>query len=45
LDDAIAVSPEVFERYVYRQVRWHRLEDHAHMIEGLRKAGLPPARC
>jgi len=25
--------------YVGRRVPWHRPEDHAHMIEGLRKAG------
>jgi len=44
LDDAIAVSPGVFERYVARRVRWHRPEDHAHMVDGLLKAGLALAQ-
>jgi adenylate cyclase len=25
--------------YLRRRVPWMRLEDHAHMLEGLRKAG------
>jgi adenylate cyclase len=25
--------------FVRRRVPWHRPEDHAHMLEGLRKAG------
>ena len=40
LDNAIAIAPQVFDRYVRHRVRWHRQEDYAHMVEGLRKAGL-----
>jgi adenylate cyclase len=38
LEKAISIAPASFEMYV-RRVRWHRPEDHAHMLEGLRKAG------
>jgi adenylate cyclase len=38
LEKAIAIGPASFEMYI-RRVRWHRPEDHAHMLEGLRKAG------
>jgi adenylate cyclase len=38
LEKAIAIAPAVFDMYV-RRVPWHRPEDHAHMLEGLRKAG------
>ena len=38
LERAIAIAPASFEMYV-RRVPWHRLQDHAHMLEGLRKAG------
>jgi adenylate cyclase len=38
LEKAIAVAPASFEMYV-RGARWHRPQDHAHMLEGLRKAG------
>jgi adenylate cyclase len=38
LEKAIAIAPEAFGMYI-RRVPWHRLEDHAHMLEGLRKAG------
>jgi adenylate cyclase len=41
LEKAIAVAPAAFEMYVRRRVPWHRPEDHAHMVEGLRKAGMP----
>jgi tetratricopeptide (TPR) repeat protein len=41
LEKAIALAPAVFDIYVRRRVPWHRPEDHAHMLEGLRKAGLP----
>jgi TolB-like protein len=37
LEKAIAI--DLFDKYVRRRVPWHRPEDHAHMIEGLRKAG------
>jgi len=39
LDEAIARAPISFDTYVRERVPWHRPEDHAHMVEGLRKAG------
>ena len=39
LAKAIAIAPASFDLYVRRRVPWHRPEDHAHTIEGLRKAG------
>jgi len=39
LEKAIAVAPGSFEMFVRQRVPWHRPEDHAHMLEGLRKAG------
>ena len=39
LEKAIAVAPVSFDAFVRRRVPWHRPEDHAHMLEGLRKAG------
>ena len=39
LEKAIAIAPESFDRYVRTRVPWHRPEHHAHMLEGLRKAG------
>ena len=39
LRQAIAVLPGAFERTVRGRVPWMRPEDHAHMLEGLRKAG------
>jgi adenylate cyclase len=39
LDKAIAIVPGSFDAYVRKRVPWHRPEDHAHMLEGLRKAG------
>ena len=41
LEKAIAIAPAAFEMYVSRRVPWMRPEDHAHMLEGLRKAGMP----
>jgi adenylate cyclase len=41
LEKAIAVAPAAFEMYVRQRVPWHRQEDYAHMLEGLRKAGMP----
>jgi adenylate cyclase len=34
-----AIAIDLFDKYVRRRVPWHRPEDHAHMIEILRKAG------
>jgi adenylate cyclase len=39
LQKAITIAASSFDMYVSRRVPWHRPEDHAHMIEGLRKAG------
>jgi adenylate cyclase len=38
LEKAIAIAPAAFDMYI-RRVPWVRPEDHAHMLEGLRKAG------
>jgi adenylate cyclase len=39
LDKAIAISPSSFEFQVGNRPLWFRPEDHAHMLEGLSKAG------
>ena len=39
LEKAIEIAPASFEMYVREGVPWRRPEDHAHMLEGLRKAG------
>jgi adenylate cyclase len=39
LAKAIAMAPTAFDMFVRRRVPWHRPEDHAHMLEGLRKTG------
>src|SRR5271166_5620851 len=39
LEKAIAILPASFDMYVRGRVPWMRPEDHAHMLEGLRKAG------
>jgi len=39
LEKAIAIAPAAFDMYVRDRVPWMRPEDHAHMLEGLRKAG------
>ena len=39
LDMAISLSPAAFDMYVRKRVPWFRPEDHAHLLEGLRKAG------
>jgi adenylate cyclase len=39
LAKSIAMAPVAFDMFVRRRVPWHRAEDHAHMLEGLRKAG------
>jgi len=41
LEKAITVVPGSFDMYVRERVPWMRPEDHAHMLEGLRKAGMP----
>jgi adenylate cyclase len=38
LHKAIAVAPAAFQSSVHSRVPWMRPEDHAHMLEGLRKA-------
>jgi adenylate cyclase len=40
LAKAIATAPASFDMYVRARVPYMRPEDHAHMVEGLRKAGL-----
>jgi adenylate cyclase len=39
LERAITAAPISFDRYVRERAPWFRPEDHAHMVEGLRKAG------
>jgi len=39
LGRAVAIVPKSFETNVRNRVPWMRPEDHAHMLEGLRKAG------
>jgi adenylate cyclase len=39
LQRAIVIAPASFELYAYQQVPWHRPEDYAHMLQGLREAG------
>ena len=39
LETAVASAPATFDKYVRNRVPWHRPEDHAHMLDGLRKAG------
>jgi adenylate cyclase len=39
LEKATAIAPASFDMYVRWRVPWMRPEDHAHMLEGLRKAG------
>jgi adenylate cyclase len=39
LEQAIAIAPSSFDMYVRGRVPWTRPEDHAHMLDGLRKAG------
>jgi adenylate cyclase len=41
LEKAIALAPAAFDMYVRRRVPWQRPEDHAHMLAGLRLAGMP----
>jgi adenylate cyclase len=39
LEKAITVAPASFDMYVRKRPPWMRPEDHAHMLDGLRKAG------
>jgi adenylate cyclase len=39
LDEAIAIAPESFDIYIRGRMPWWQPQDHAHIIEGLRKAG------
>jgi adenylate cyclase len=39
LQKATAVVPASFDMYVRNRVPWMRPQDHAVMLEGLRKAG------
>jgi adenylate cyclase len=39
LEKAISDAPGAFNMYVRSRVPWFRPEDHAHLVEGLRKAG------
>src|SRR5262249_15078484 len=39
LQNAIAIAPAAFDMYVREHVPWRRPQDHAHMLEGLHKAG------
>ena len=39
LEWAIEIGPASFDQYVRQRMPWHRPEDYAHMLEGLRKAG------
>jgi adenylate cyclase len=39
LEKAISFAPTAFDMYVRNRVPWFRPEDHAHLVEGLRKAG------
>jgi adenylate cyclase len=41
LEKAISTAPGAFDMFVRQRVPWIRPEDHAHMLEGLRKAGMP----
>jgi adenylate cyclase len=39
LEKAISHAPGAFDMYVRKRAPWFRPEDHAHLVEGLRKAG------
>jgi adenylate cyclase len=41
LEKAIEIAPASFDMYVRGRPPWMRPEGHAHILEGLRKAGLP----
>jgi adenylate cyclase len=39
LEKAVSCTPAAFDMYVRNRAPWFRPEDHAHLVEGLRKAG------
>jgi adenylate cyclase len=39
LEKAVSRAPAAFDMYVRNRAPWFRPEDHAHLVEGLRKAG------
>ncbi|MDE5458771.1 adenylate/guanylate cyclase domain-containing protein [Bradyrhizobium sp. CSA112] len=39
LEKAVSRAPGAFDMYVRKRAPWFRPEDHAHLVEGLRKAG------
>ena len=39
LEKALALAPASFDMYARQRRPWQRPEDHAHLVEGLRKAG------
>jgi adenylate cyclase len=39
LEKAVSYAPAAFNMYIHNRVPWFRAEDHAHLVEGLRKAG------
>jgi adenylate cyclase len=39
LENAIAIMPASSDMYICQRVPWMRPEDHAHMLDGLCKAG------
>jgi len=39
LEKAISRAPAAFDMYVHKRAPWFRPEDHAHLVDGLRKAG------
>ena len=41
LKKAIAIAPVAFDMYIRTRPPWMRPADHAHMLEGLHKSGLP----
>jgi len=41
LEKAISLGSASFDMYVRKRAPWFRPEDHAHLLDGLRKAGLP----
>ena len=41
LEQAITIATEIFDMFVRNGVVWMDPADHAHIIEGLRKAGMP----
>jgi adenylate cyclase len=39
LEKAVSLAPALSDSFARRRPRWLRAEDHAHILEGLRKAG------